>query len=420
MLRKNYFLFLILAVFLFFPFVIRAIGAGGISAGPAYPDPDIPYSNSYFIYNLDKNETKDDGIRTINNTGKKVLVKLYPVDAVVTKQGAFAPLAETDIRKDIGAWVKLDALEITLEPDEERIVPFTITIPENADVGDHLGAIIVEKSILPTVEGTGVVIKTRVGIRIYETVPGEIIKALKISNVVWKIGIKKLSDKPTTGQKIKTALGLSKEGFLTLEIKNEGNVHLNPTAKIEIKDLLGNHAATLDKYLEITAPKGTTFIPVKWEKPALFGRFTANVEVIFGDNQRTYAKISFWIIPWTIIFIIVVLIIIIVFIKFFWKLFYLMLKLRKMPKMTSHKITKKETLIDIADKFEIKWKKLARINNLKAPYELKKGQIIYIPKKGKGKGKTKEKEKKKFFALISQITLIPLKIIKKIIKKIKK
>ncbi len=49
--------------------------------------------------------------------------------------------------------------------------------------------------------------------------------------------------------------------------------------------------------------------------------------------------------------------------------------------MTPYKVTGQETLTEIADKFQVNWKKLSWINNLKPPYILKAGETLFIPKK---------------------------------------
>lgn len=379
--NKNY--YLILAIIsigiLFIPLFSRAITAEGVGVSPAYPNPDVKGSDVWFVYNLDRGESITDYLKLVNvSTEKTMKVKIYPVDAVVSSQGVFNPLDEADPRQDIGAWIKMSEPEVSLAPQETRLIPFTLTIPEDASVGDHLGAIIAEKGELTPSGQAGLSIKTRVGIRVWNTVPGEIVKNLQISNVTWEIKNKKISEKPTTLEKIRTALGLNKEGFITLSLKNDGNVHLMPKGNIEISDIFGGWVATLDNIsLGTSALNQTTTVPVKWEKPSLFSHLTAKITVFYGDNQTATAKKSFWIIPWTLLSIVILLAMIFVFGKLFWRLYYAKLKL----KMTPYTVAEKETLTEIADKFNIKWEKLARINNLKPPYVLRKDETIFIPKK---------------------------------------
>jgi LysM repeat protein len=45
-----------------------------------------------------------------------------------------------------------------------------------------------------------------------------------------------------------------------------------------------------------------------------------------------------------------------------------------------HKVKAGETIMDLAEKYGMTWKGLAKLNNLKAPYDLKVGSIVLIPK----------------------------------------
>ena len=332
--NKYYFFVLIVLTLIFFPlFFSKAVEIKGLKIDPAYPDPEIKNSDVYFIFNLDKGETKEDGVKVTNTSDEEIKVKFYPSDAVVSKQGTFVPLVEGAPRKEIGAWIEFSLSEATLEPKEEKIIPFTITVPKDAAVGDHLGAVIVVKEEPPLIEKEGEItrkITKRLGIEVYETVPGEIKKILKISDISWKIKFKKLSPEPTIEERIKTILGLRKDGVFLFELKNEGNVHLSPKTNIEIFNVFGQQVVFLENIsLRITQPGGTTFIPVKWENPFLSGRYTVKIDVFFEDNQKISTKISFWIVPWAIIGVVILLVIIFVFIKFFWRLLYLILKLKR-------------------------------------------------------------------------------------------
>lgn len=149
MLKNRNYLFSLFIVLLFTPLASMAISAEGVGVSPAYPKPDVEKSNVWFIYNLDRGESITDYIKLVNISSEKTMkVKLYPVDAVVTNQGLFGPLDEADPRQDIGAWIKISVSEVNLAPQETQIIPFTLTIPKDASVGDHLGAIIAEKGEL--------------------------------------------------------------------------------------------------------------------------------------------------------------------------------------------------------------------------------------------------------------------------------
>ena len=135
-----------------------------------------------------------------------------------------------------------------------------------------MGAIIVQPKEVPEAEeGTTMRVVTRVGARIYLTVPGEIIKELEIEEFSWKM---------EEGQVV---------FYLTLT--NKGNVRILPKGEIEIKDKLGK---IVDK-IQITEreifPKDTIVLPTKWEK-TIVGKFTALATVSY-DGKILTKELSF-------------------------------------------------------------------------------------------------------------------------------
>ena len=73
----QYHLILVL-IFLFLPFSsAQALSSGGVGGYPASPDPNIPHSESWFIYNLDLGESKDDALLVFNTSDETKTVKLY-------------------------------------------------------------------------------------------------------------------------------------------------------------------------------------------------------------------------------------------------------------------------------------------------------------------------------------------------------
>jgi len=169
---------LALAIFLFLaPVGSRAIFFGGLGIRPANPDLQNPLSSAWFIYQLLPGESRDDAV-LISNTSTQVLqAKLYTVDATVT-DGAFVLAEEKEGQKRLGSWVKLALDRVSLEPGEEKEVPFVITIPFETEASEYLGGIVLE-SLDPS-KSNGVSLVTRVGVRIYETVPGEMERKLSL------------------------------------------------------------------------------------------------------------------------------------------------------------------------------------------------------------------------------------------------
>src|SRR3989344_2401718 len=372
---------LIVGFLVFSPIPTLALGTGGVGGYPANPDPSIKYSDSWFIYSLDLGESKDDALLVFNTSDEAHAVKLYPVDSIPSNQGNFALEAEDAPREGIGAWIKLSEALITLEPGESREVPFTITIPQDADVGEHSGGIIIQKSKVGEVSGSsGASIVTRVGIRVYETVPGEILKEIEVVDFNVQL-VPSQNQKPSYD--------------ITLIALNKGNVSLKPKANLEIsgwgkikyfprsnfnyqegividfKDLTDFFTGeTLSKDWQLLRDQKVT---TRWQWPQPeFGRFTFQAKLIYegNDGEKTLASkaITIWVIPWTELSVIggiFALIILLIILK---KLF------SKTKKWRPYKTQKGDQLAALAQAAGVNWKKVSKVNKLKTPL-LKEGQV---------------------------------------------
>jgi len=252
-----------------------AISYGGLGIYPNEREWDEKNSltKSWFIYTLKPGEVEEAKVNVVNQSDQSVEVKIYPVDAVTTKDGAFAPQSEDREKVDVGAWITMPVSELSLKPNETKAVDFTIKVPENAEVGDHMGAIIVQSKEAPEAEkGTAMKVASRVGARIYLTVPGEIIKELEFKDFNWKM---------EEGQVV---------FYLTLA--NGGNVRISPKGEIEIKDESENAVDKIKITEREVFPKDTIVLPTKWEK-TIVGKFTALATVNYGTEKNLIKKLSF-------------------------------------------------------------------------------------------------------------------------------
>ncbi|MCD6471424.1 DUF916 domain-containing protein [bacterium] len=300
--KKGIFLLSLLVCFIiFFGFFgsniqVKAAEDQEVAIYPAHWDPNKPLTQSWFIYSLDPGETKTDEVQLFNLSDKPIDILLYPVDALTTKEGAFALKNKTEKQTDIGSWIKLAYSEITLGPKEVRNIPFVISVPKDAEVGDHAGGIIMEKKIPKKYDigkQIGVNVVTRVGVRVYTTVKGEIHRLLQINKFF---------------QKTK-----NKKRYFVLELKNNGNVRLSPEGVIVIKNLFQRISARLpiEKRGEIF-PKKIITKEIFWANPPLIGRFVAQAILNYDGQQAKSLPLVIWIVPWWAILILVLIILLII------------------------------------------------------------------------------------------------------------
>ena len=176
--------FILLLSFGVFPSLVQAIEYEGLSIQPHQGDGE---ARDWFIYTLWPGELIKDRVNIFNSSDEPIEVKIYPVDADILEDGAFAPKAEDAERIGVGAWLTLEAPELLLlSHDEASTLDFTLIIPENAEAGKYMGAIVAQKGgykELETEEGTTMLIVTRVGARVYLTVRGTKVDFLEVKDI---------------------------------------------------------------------------------------------------------------------------------------------------------------------------------------------------------------------------------------------
>ncbi|MCG2821435.1 MAG: hypothetical protein L6371_06105, partial [Candidatus Atribacteria bacterium] len=166
------------------PGFVQALEYEGLGVRPHQEGDE---TRDWLIYTLWPGESIEDRVNISNSSDEPIEVKIYPVDADILEDGAFAPRAEDAERVDVGAWITLAASELTLPPhDEAYVLDFTLIIPENAEAGKYTGAIVAQKKGYKeseSEEGTTMLVVTRVGARVYLTVRGTKVEFLEIGDI---------------------------------------------------------------------------------------------------------------------------------------------------------------------------------------------------------------------------------------------
>ncbi len=287
-----------LGIFLFFlglfPFTtpVHAIDTQTISAYPTYSTDTDPRSKSWFIYSLPAGVKKSDSVTVVNNGKTQLTIQVYAVDSVKANDGSFALAALEQPRNSIGAWVSLGQKEVTLNPGEHKKIPFTISIPLKAASGEYSGGIVFQLAPQKSTTSKGMAINvvSRVGVRMYETVPSADQLKMSVSNLKYSIVDNKLA--------------------ITFTIENNGTVHVSPTGVFQLRDVFGRVAdmVNLDSQLGVVVPgKPTTItIPTNVLAP-IFGWESATVAVYYSPTKVASATMVILPSPWGIFIIALVL-----------------------------------------------------------------------------------------------------------------
>ncbi len=222
-------------------------------------------------------------------------------------------------KEGLATWFKTPE-QVILKSKEQKTVPFTIKIPESADPGGHFAAI-----FWGTVPAAGAAeSQVSVGAKL------GILVLLKVSGQT-KEGGGILGFYAGNNQKIFASLPVK----FIYRFQNSGNNRVKPAGDIKIKNILGQTSVDLAanpkegnvlpqsvRKFEIiwgettkeepsSAPANlaekTGFLQIakkEWNNFA-FGRYSAELNLKFGDKENK-ASYGFWIIPWQLLIIIII------------------------------------------------------------------------------------------------------------------
>lgn len=211
------------AVFLVVLCGAATVGATGIGGRPANPHADNPRSQSIFIFSFeDGKRNAGDELLVANNTDQKNTIELYATDGAATNTGAFTCKQRVEASTDIGSWIKLERTSVTLEPNTNTKVPFTITPAMGANPGEHTGCIVMQR-VGGGDNDRGVNLQVRSAVRVVALLPGELFK---------QVGIKDFRARED---------GRSYRYDFTLT--NKGNVSADVRASVLLKSLFGDLVA---------------------------------------------------------------------------------------------------------------------------------------------------------------------------------
>lgn len=404
MTRLCFFLGLIALVVI--PRPVHGLEYGGFGGRPAYPDPAVPTSRNWFLYSLPAGQSKEDAVVMSNASKVPITALLYPADSTHSSDGGFSLKQLSEPMTGLGSWVRLfpdprpdfakrvdssildwcgpafdgagpaatelkDAdrtvlaswcvgkptTEIVIPPAAEVNVPFTITIPTSASPGEYTGGLMIQNQLpKPDPSQTGIQLTTRVGVRIYETVPGSVIRDLQIS--AFSITPAKQFGWYT----------------ITLGVKNLSSVSIDHQSRIAVRNRLTGKTQIIerpgqalhDDELIINFPLRRPYIGW-WDLQAAV-RYEGTTGPVTLSSARLQAMVvdpSFWIILAAVVLLGVG--------GLLWR------RRRRNIPLQIYTVTAGDDLSSIARRYKTSWKRIASLNRLAAPYDLSRGQRLKIP-----------------------------------------
>lgn len=132
---------------------------------------------------IDPGESRSDHLMVSNLGDVEVTFALTAADGYFTDTGRFNMRNSDEVSVDAGTWI--DVVDsVSVPAGEQAIVPFVVTVPENATPGDHaagIAASIVSTSVAE--DGTQLGVESRVGFRVMTRVTGAVAASLEVADL---------------------------------------------------------------------------------------------------------------------------------------------------------------------------------------------------------------------------------------------
>lgn len=351
-----------------------AVSTGGIGGRPANPDPNNPRTQSIFIYTLDKGQSKADQVLVSNNSDTTQTIDLYAVDGIVTNTGAYTCQQQAEANTGLGSWIKLAQTQVTLGAHDNQKVDFTITAPSTADVGEHDGCLVFQSASDQGELKGNVRIRTRQAIRVVATIPGKLHRSIAITSfaVTQKNGAQQF----------------------TLNLQNTGNVSADVDAEVTLKNIFGGVVYKNGGGYPVLSNKQLSLNFSNEKQPFFGGWYTAQASAAydnragtFGTSDQSHLTIEhaknkvLFIAPQPLADLLYLIILLLIAGLVVWAT--RRQAVRRQAKMTWQPtiIKPRDTVESLAASRGVSWKKVAAINDLRAPYTLVPGTKILLPHK---------------------------------------
>jgi hypothetical protein len=191
----------------------------------------------------------------------------------------------------LASWITLTSGPVTVAPGESGEIPFTVTVPTNAEPGGHYAAVLVGTQPNANAEsGTHVSVSSYVSSLLFVTIKGDVIEKGRIREF-------------STTQ----SLYQSPQASFVLRFENTGNTHVKPEGNITIYNMWGKQRGQLainqnSGNFGNVLPQSVRRFEFSWSgdnNPFDIGLYSAVVTLSYGqtEKQNVSATAYFWVVP---------------------------------------------------------------------------------------------------------------------------
>ncbi len=250
---------------------------------------------------------KTEGILKVINDSTNPLTFTASVDDFIVDNPNGIPnlLSNNTFPKRFSAasWIGIVPSVFTIPAQSKQILNYYLQVPQDARPGGHYAAAVYTPTSKISIKGTGASVETKIGTLFLISINGNINE----SSVV-----KSFSSNPFQ------EYGPVK---LTVEIANNGDLHITPQGEIIVTDIFGRivdqqRLASLDIF-----PTASRIYTNSVGGKIMIGPFKARLLASYGRNKNLplSSTVYFWVFPWKIAILALLIIIAIVLGIMYWR-----------------------------------------------------------------------------------------------------
>ncbi len=200
----------------------------------------------------------------------------------------------------LAAWIDITSEGIEFAPNEEKVIPFNIKVPEETGPGGYYGGIYFGTKA-PRIstdseeQGAGMSVAQQTGCLVLLQIKGDALEEARIREF------------NTNKDVYNTPFDVN----FIVRIENKGNIHVKPIGNISINNMFGKEVAVVrvNERGGNVLPDSIRRFEERWSGENGFGRYQAIIGLSYGTSvdlggqgkQSLYTEKYFWIIPWKII-----------------------------------------------------------------------------------------------------------------------
>lgn len=177
-------------------------------------------------------------------------------------------------------WITPLVGNITIVHGERAYIPVTVSVPANADPGDHYAALLAKRDVVAGEVNGGIAVVSRVGALFLITVDGAVERKGALESF-------------TTPKNFYSDTIVP----FTLRAKNSGTVRMYPEGEVRIRNILGVTVDRIPVKNWIVLRNSSRSQELKWSPRFALGLYTAETHISVFGEKGPLLSVSFWVVP---------------------------------------------------------------------------------------------------------------------------